>query len=255
MLTDDLKNSTDIAKSSEEVAAAAEELSASVEEINRSSTEIMTAIGQISLGAEQASSAVEQAVAGITQIEQGTSLAQERANEAITVGSNMQSLLTDNKVKVDEMITAINQTLETGKQNLEAIDTVEQLSREIDKVSEAIGVVAIKTAMLAVNGAVEAARAGEFGKGFAVVSDDIQNLADDAAENVEQIKDLVKDIQNQAVRVRMDLADVADASAQEAQRAQKTTTDLEQVDAEMKSLIDDSNEILDGVNEVVTAVF
>ncbi|GBL05922.1 methyl-accepting chemotaxis protein [Glaciecola sp. KUL10] len=166
----------------------------------------------------------------------------------------MQSLLTDNKVKVDEMITAINQTLETGKQNLEAIDTVEQLSREIDKVSEASGVVAIKTAMLAVNGAVEAARAGEFGKGFAVVSDDIQNLADDAAENVEQIKDLVKDIQNQAVRVRMDLADVADASAQEAQRAQKTTTDLEQVDAEMKSLIDDSNEILDGVNEVVTAV-
>lgn len=42
--------------------------------------------------------------------------------------------------------------------------------------------------MLAVNGAVEAARAGEYGKGFAVVSTDIQNLANDAAENAEQIK-------------------------------------------------------------------
>ena len=52
--------------------------------------------------------------------------------------------------------------------------------------------------MLAVNGSVEAARAGEFGKGFAVVSTDIRNLARDCAENADRIKDTVKAIQDRS---------------------------------------------------------
>jgi hypothetical protein len=60
---------------------------------------------------------------------------------------------------------------------------------------DAITTVSIQTNMLAVKGSVEAARAGEFGKGFAVVSTDIRNLARDSAENAERIKDTVREVQ------------------------------------------------------------
>lgn len=254
IIADELKNSTDIAKSSEEVAASAEELSSSVEEINRSSTEIMTAIGQISRGAEQASTAVEQAVAGINQIESSSQLANEESAKAIEVGQEMTNLLTENKALISDMVNGINAALETGRANLVEINEVEAMARQIDKVGEAIGTVSIKIAMLAVNGAVEAARAGEYGKGFAVVSSDIQSLADDAAENVDLIKDLVKAIQDQAQRVRIDLGEVSAANEAEVVKAAKSTEDLLLIENGAQEIMNGNREIQAGAAEVATAV-
>ena len=254
ILADELKNSTDIAKSSEEVAASAEELSASVEEINRSSTEIMTAIGQISRGAEQASTAVEQAVAGINQIESSTNVANEESARGLELCEAVSALLSENKTLVGEMVSGINTALEAGKANLVEINEVEAMARQIDKVGEAIGTVSVKIAMLAVNGAVEAARAGEYGKGFAVVSGDIQSLADDAAENVDQIKDLVKAIQDQAQKVRMDLAEVASASEAEVEKATQSSADLDVIEAGAREVLDGNREIQAGAVEVAAAV-
>ena len=253
ILSDELKTSTDIAKSSEEVAASAEELSAAVEEINRSATEIMTAIGQVSRGAEQASAAVEQAISGITQIENGANLAEERTSRGLELGARMTELLTANRTQVAEMVSGINEGLESGRVNVADINEVEQMARKIDKVGEAIGTVSIKIAMLAVNGAVEAARAGEYGKGFAVVSGDIQSLADDAAENVDQIKDLVKAIQDQAARVRADLSEVAESSANEVRKAEKCSTDLTTIEADTQVVMAGNEEISQAAQEIVTA--
>jgi len=253
-IADDLKNSTDIAKSAEEVAAAAEELSATVEEINRSAAEIGTAIEQISQGSEQAAAAVEEAAAGITQVEKGVELAEERASKALDLGEKIAELLTENKESVDEMIVGINTALETGRENLCSIAEMEQLVRAIDKIIDTIATVAIKTSMLAVNGAVEAARASEYGKGFAVVSGDIQNLADEASDNVEQIKDLVKAIQEQAARVRADLSEVADNALQEVEKAKQTTAELVTIETDMLEVLEGNRAIQQASAEIATAV-
>ncbi|MDQ7016456.1 MAG: methyl-accepting chemotaxis protein [Gammaproteobacteria bacterium] len=226
VISDELKNSTDIAKSAEEVAASAEELSSSIEEINRSATQIGTAIDQISQGAEQSASAIEQAVSGIAEIEQGMEGANASSEETLSQCETIQELLRVNKGSIAEMIDGLNQSMQSGSKNLQNIEEVEQLARLIDKVTDAIATVSIKTGMLAVNGAVEAARAGEYGKGFAVVSSDIQSLADDASDNVDQIKDQVKAIQVQASKVRLDLTEVANNTVKDVERATQTTTDL-----------------------------
>ena len=72
--------------------------------------------------------------------------------------------------------------------------------------------------MLAVSGAVEAARAGDFGKGFAVVSKDIRNLARNSGENAGRIKDTVRAIQDQIAAVRKDLEQIVVVAEAENQR-------------------------------------
>jgi methyl-accepting chemotaxis protein len=105
----------------------------------------------------------------------------------------------------------------------EQITALEQVSRRIDKIVDAITTVSIQTNMLAVNGSIEAARAGEFGKGFMVVSTDIRNLARDSSENAERIKDLVKSVQDQIVAVRRDLEETAALAAAEVEKNRAIT--------------------------------
>jgi methyl-accepting chemotaxis protein len=115
--------------------------------------------------------------------------------------------------------------------------------------------------MLAVNGSVESARAGEFGKGFAVVSTDIRNLARDSAESADRIKDLVKEVQDRIVEVRGDLADTSAQSLAEVEKARVTTTRLERMETEMREVSEgneqiriSAREITQGLGEVKTGL-
>ena len=254
IVTEELKNSTDISKSAEEVAASAEELSASLEEINRSATEIATALNQVNNGAQQAASAVAHAVTNIEKLKDGVEQASSQSDQALTRGGEITDLLQKNRKLIEEMVNGINSALETSKRNVESINQMEVMTRQIDKVIDTITTVSVKTSMLAVNGAVEAARAGEYGKGFAVVSADIQSLADEAAENVEQIKDLIKGIQDQTVNVKTDLSNVAESAYREVLKAQQTTKDIADIATDMAEVLGYNRDMQNTSEEIAAAV-
>jgi methyl-accepting chemotaxis protein len=260
-LSDELKNSTDIGKSAEEVASAAEELSAAVEEINRAAAEIMTAIEQINRGAQQQSAATQQSSAALAQIERSAQVSSERATVALEKGEEMATRLTENTAAVERMIAGVGQSVRDNDAAREQINGLEQVSRRIDKIVDAITTVSIQTSMLAVNGSIEAARAGEFGKGFMVVSTDIRNLARDSAENAERIKDLVKSVQDQIVAVRRDLEETAALARAEVEKNRVITVNLATVTTDMavvlegnRSIANEATSILAGTEELKRGV-
>ena len=253
-LADELKNSTNIGKSAEEVASAAEELSSAVEEINRAAAQIMTALDQINKGAQQQGAATQESSAAIAQIEKGALLSQQRAKASVEKGEAISGLLNTSKAAVDELIEAVVKSVEAGRQCREQMGALELVSRRIDKIVDAITTVSIQTNMLAVNGSVEAARAGEFGKGFAVVSTDIRNLARDSAENADRIKDTVKAIQDQIVGVRGDLTEIAEAAAAEVEKNKQITLNLAAIAKDMILVVNGNKEILAGSDDIVRVV-
>jgi methyl-accepting chemotaxis protein len=155
---------------------------------------------------------------------------------------------------VEELIEGVLASVAAGRRSRDQVGALEQISRRIDKIVDAITTVSIQTNMLAVNGSVEAARAGEFGKGFAVVSTDIRNLARDSAENADRIKDTVKAIQDTIVTVRQDIQENADSATTELDKNRRISLSLEGIARDMGEVIGANQDILSGADEIVRVV-
>ncbi len=91
-------------------------------------------------------------------------------------------------------------------------------------------------------------------KVLTVVSADIQSLADEAAENVEQIKDLIKAIQDQTMSVKTDLTNVAESASREVMKAKQTTQDVEQIATDINEVVQYNQAMKERGEEIAAGV-
>ncbi|MBP2663551.1 MAG: methyl-accepting protein [Firmicutes bacterium] len=253
-LAEQLKVSTDAQKSSEELASAAEELSANVEETSTASEQIMKTMDQLAEGAKLQSELTAKCAKVSEHLAGAAVQMKVRAEESEMKVNELQSLLVANKEEVDAIIIGVSNAADASFKSAQNIKKLEDTTRRIDKIVDAIVNVTIQTNMLAVNGSIEAARAGEFGRGFSVVASDIRTLANESADNADKIKDLVRNIQNQIRQVTADIELSAKTATQEVENAKKTTKNLEGIEEAIVQILSDVKEIANGAEESLTAL-
>lgn len=193
---------------------------------------------QVSVSAEQLSSGAEEQA---TQAEEVAAAMEEMTR---TIASNSESvtqtsdLARDNRQTAREngqvILRAVDKMEEIGKtvgQSADQIESLHEASEEIGEIVEAIDEIADQTNLLALNAAIEAARAGEgsqsgkTGQGFAVVAEEIRELAGRSDEATNEIADRIERIQEQtqdavaAMEARQEEVEAGIELAQEAREA------------------------------------
>ncbi|MFL1387065.1 methyl-accepting chemotaxis protein [Pseudomonas tritici] len=113
-------------------------------------------------------------------------LAQENAQQTRIGRNSMQEASSS----LEHIATALNSTATV-------INTLGQRSQEIGGIVGVITSIADQTNLLALNAAIEAARAGEQGRGFAVVADEVRNLASRTREATDEISGMIQSIQQE----------------------------------------------------------
>ncbi|HEX3673961.1 MAG TPA: methyl-accepting chemotaxis protein [Rhizomicrobium sp.] len=253
VLAEDLRAGRASASAAEQIGSAAEELSATIQELSSAASQIMSAVEQINRGSQQQASATHETSAALGQIENSAKLAQTRSGEASARLKALETAIGESRGAVQKLIQGVGSALKETQASVATIGRLETVGRRIEKIVDAIALVAVQTNMLAVSGSVEAARAGDAGRGFAVVSSDIRGLAREAAENVERAKDTVRGVLGQIATLKRDMEQIIAESEAEVQNNRAVFTSFDKVDRELTSLNAANKAIGLGADEILSA--
>ncbi|WP_312388493.1 methyl-accepting chemotaxis protein [Stutzerimonas nitrititolerans] len=122
-------------------------------------------------------------------------------------------------------------------------------SHEIGKVLSVISGIAEQTNLLALNAAIEAARAGEQGRGFAVVADEVRNLASRTQASAKEVEVLVERLQSQAVQAGEAMDASRQSSGETLSRIEATQDALRQIVGAVLTIRGMTNQIATAAEE------
>lgn len=163
------------------------------EALATSSQEISAGMEEMAAGAQTQSEDVQSGTRRIEEMNEAMAAMEQRAKEAVVLSQNATEAAAQGEIQAGEAVEGMN----TIKQSVESLT---KQTQEIGKILALIRDIAEQTNLLALNAAIEAARAGEQGRSFAVVAQEVGDLAIRSQKATEEIEQALKRIQKDTAR-------------------------------------------------------
>ena len=183
-----------------QVQAASRQISTAVAELRDVTANLASGSDDQAAQAVEASVAIEEMAASIHYVSENASSSAAVAEQARVNAEHGTRAVTRT---IEGMKAVRDQVQETAKR----IKRLGESSQEIGEIVELIGDIGDRTSILALNASIQAAMAGEAGRGFAIVADEVERLADRATEATKRASMLVKATQGETAEVMTAMED------------------------------------------------
>ncbi|MGO4998654.1 methyl-accepting chemotaxis protein [Oceanisphaera sp. W20_SRM_FM3] len=206
---------------------------------------------------EQIATAIKQMSVSIHEVSSNAQQAAQAAEQADSDTDSGRQLVTQTSTSIAALALDIKQTEHV-------IHQLEDHGRDISVILEVIGGIAEQTNLLALNAAIEAARAGEQGRGFAVVADEVRNLAGRTQESTANIQTMIAALQQgtkEAVAVMEKSREQAQHSVNHAQQAAgaleeigQRVKDISQMNMQIATAVEQQRQVSDEINDSINSI-
>jgi len=172
----------------QEINRATEQVNTATAQAQGTSNQLLQAAQKQSVQIKETGDAVEQMAGSILEVS-------NNANQAAEVAQRSLIAATEGSQAVQNTISGMNDIRTQIQETSKRIKRLGESSQEIGEIVELISDITEQTNILALNAAIQAASAGEAGRGFTVVAEEVQRLAERSSEATKQISVIVKTIQ------------------------------------------------------------
>ncbi len=206
---------------------------------------------------DSVAAAINELGAAAQEIARNAADASTQASDAREGAENSQQMVE----KTLEAMSDLSSKIEVAGTHIEALS---QKSNDIGQILDVIKGISEQTNLLALNAAIEAARAGEAGRGFAVVADEVRNLAQRTQSSAQEIQQMIEQLQTgaqQAVNTMLESRRFSDDSVrigkQAGENLQSVTQRIGEIDGMNQSVAtatEEQTSVVENLNMDITEI-
>ena len=240
------------------------EVSSATEQVNEVALRVVSASNSSMVNSDEQANRTNSVAAAINQLGAAAQEIARNAAQASNQASDARHLAEDGQQVVERNIKAMTQLssmISASSSNIEALNSK---TVNIGQILEVITSISQQTNLLALNAAIEAARAGEAGRGFAVVADEVRNLAHRTQESAQQVQTMIEELQvgardsvstmSESQRHSLDSVEIANLAGERLNSVTLRIGEIDGMNQSVATATEEQTSVVESINMDITEI-